>query len=141
MRRLLALGCCAAHLAFGLVAAGAHVHPAADHHEEMRGLHLDHVHWGETGHGHTTDHGPANTDEGTRLDARHIGHHGGAALYLSVAAGRSHDSIPRTLPALIVVDAAVEPPATVRMRPSELPCPLRGPPTTGTIPARAPPPA
>lgn len=141
MRRLLALGSCAAYVAFGFVAGGAHVHRAADHHEEMRGLHLDHAHLAEgSGHEAVDNHEPSAPDGGeARLDAAHIGHHEGDALYLTVTAQRSFDPGLRVLPAMVVVGATIDAPRLPSVRLDELPDQLRGPPRNGPTPPRAPP--
>ncbi|MBT8461177.1 MAG: hypothetical protein KJO44_01550 [Gemmatimonadetes bacterium] len=140
MRKLLALGCCVAYLAYGVVAGFAHVHEAADHHKEMRGLHLDHAHVGDsreepTGH---QDHSPPD-DSQPQLEARHVGHHEGDALYLTVTAQRSLDSGPRVLPVMIAVGATFDAPNRVSTGRSEVPNQLRGPPQQRPTPSRAPP--
>lgn len=141
MRRLLALGCCAAYLAFGFLAGAAHVHEAAGHHDEMRGLHLDHTHVGMgSGHEGAVRHeaGPPH-DGGAHLDAQHIEHHDGDALYLNATAQRSVDPGLRLLPAMVAVGAILDPPATVSVYRNELSDPLRGPPRTGPTAPRGPP--
>ena len=131
MRRLVALGCCFVYLTFGFMAGAAHVHEAADHHEEMRGLHLDHDHLGETS-GAPSDEGEAG------FDARHVGHHEGDVLYLTVTAQRSLDSGLQLVPAMIALGATIEPAVFVSTR-RDGPDRLRGPPKLGLTPSRAPP--
>jgi hypothetical protein len=141
MRRILALGCCAAYLVFGFVAGAAHVHESADHHEDMRGLHLDHAHLGES-----SDHGPAGHHEHgssenghVRVDVRHVGHHDGDALYLTATALRSLDSGLRVMPSIVSVGGTIDPPASSSIRSDELPGQRRGPPSNGPTRPRAPP--
>lgn len=141
MRRLVALSCCALYLAFSFGAGTAHVHRAADHHDEMRGLHLDHAHFG-----HGTDHGPDGHHEHThsepsehRVDGLHVAHHDGDALELNVTARRMSDSGLRVTPATVVTTVTVEAPSFVALRRGESSDPLRGPPSRGPFPARAPP--
>ena len=141
MRGILTLGCCAAYLVFGFVAGAAHVHESADHHEDMRGLHLDHTHSGEV-----ADHGPAGHDEpgppengDVRVDARHVEHHGEDALYLTLTALRAHDSGLRVAPATVSVGETIVPPASISVRSDELPNQRRGPPPDGPTRPRAPP--
>ena len=138
MRRLLVFGCCAAYLAFGFVAGAAHKHGAADHHAELRGLHLDHAHLGESsGHGPTHSHRRA--PGGARTGAQHLGHHDGDALYVNVIAHRSLESGPSVVPATVTVGAVIDPPALPPVRRDELPVQLSGPPRGSPIPPRAPP--
>lgn len=141
MRRVVAIVCCAAYLAFGFVAGTAHVHEAADHHESMRGLHLDHDHLGgASGHRHDHHHRHAPTDEGdVGLDAAHVAHHEGDALYLTVTAQRTLDSSPRVAPAMVASGATIESPTRVAMRRYERSEPMRGPPEFRRTPPRAPP--
>ena len=83
----------AASWAFGFVVGAAHVHEAGDHHAELRGLHLDHSHLGETaGHSHHAHHTHAHAGAGPSFDGRHMEHHEGDALYLTVPAQRSLES-------------------------------------------------
>lgn len=135
------MSCCAVYLAFGFVAGAAHVHEAADHHDEMRGLHLDHDHLGESsGLGSTCTRQPVYSDDGgAHLDARHIGHHEGDVLYLTVTAQRLLNSGLRVLPAIVAVGETIDRPALVSVRRNELPDQLRGPPSNGSTPPRAPP--
>jgi len=141
MRRLLALGCSAAYLVFGFVAGAAHVHESADHHEDMRGLHLDHAHLGEASdHEPAGHHEPGSPENGNaRVDARHVGHHDGDALYLTATALRALDSGLRVMPATVSVGGTVDPPALISVRSDELPDQLRGPPGDGPTRSRAPP--
>jgi len=132
MRRLLALGCCAVYLAFGFVAGAAHLHEAADHHQEMRGLHLDHSHLGEALH---VPHENGNAGDETR----HVGHHDGDAFYLTVTALRSFDSGLRMMPATVSVGATIDPPSLISIRRDERSDQLRGPPRRGPTSPRAPP--
>ena len=129
MKKFLALGCCAVYLAFGSVAGAAHVHEASDHHDEMRGLHIDHAHV-DVASGH--EHAPSD-------DADHIEHHEGDALYLTVTAQRSIDPGPRVLPAMSVVCATIDTAMPVSKRRTGEPDPPRGPPGKGPTPPRAPP--
>ena len=141
MRRILALGCCAAYLVFGFVAGAAHVHESADHHEDMRGLHLDHAHLGEASEhepaGHYEPGSPENGD--VCVDARHVGHHDGDALYLTATALRSLDLGLRVMPATVSVGGTIDPPALISLRSDELPDQLRRPPNYGPTRPRAPP--
>jgi hypothetical protein len=141
MRRLLALGCCAVYLVFGLVAGAAHVHESADHHEESGGLHLDHTHLGEdAGHEPAGHHEPVSPENGDpRVDARQVGQHDGDVIYLTATALRSLDSGLRVMPATVSVDAAIDPPGWISARSDELPDQLRGPPRYGPTRPRAPP--
>jgi hypothetical protein len=141
MRRLLALGCCAVYLVFGFVAGAAHVHESADHHEDMRGLHLDHAHLGEAAdHEPAGHHEPVSSENGdVRVDALHVRHHDGDALYLTATALRSLDSGLRVLPATVSVGATIDPPGLISVRSDELPDQLTGPPRNGPTRLRAPP--
>ena len=141
MRRLLALGCCAAYLAFGFTAGVAHVHDAADHHDEMRGLHLDHDHLGEVAdHGPTGHRHPASPGAGeAHLGTRHIDHHERDALYLNVTAQCLVDSGLRVAPAVLVVAATTDSAIAVSGLRSERQGPQRGPPGADPTPSRAPP--
>ena len=135
MRRILALGCCAAYLVFGFVAEAAHVHESADHHEDMRGLHLDHAHLGEA-----SDHEPVSPENGdVRVDARHVGHHDGDALYLTATTLRSLASGLRVMPATVSVGGTIDPPALISVRSDELPNQWRAPPGNSPARPRAPP--
>jgi hypothetical protein len=143
MRRVLAVGCCALYLSFGFVAGLAHVHESADHHDEPRGLHLDHGHLGESAdqrrhHEHTHDHAHGG-DRPARTTARHADHHDGDAVYLSAAAARVLDSSVRPMPASVYVGTVTDPPLPVskrndvvtarpRDRPTKTPPRLRAPP-------------
>lgn len=141
MRRILALGCCAAYLVFGFVAGAAHVHESADHHREMRGLHLDHAHLGQASDhepaGHHQHGSPENGD--VRGEARHVGHHDGDALYLTATALRSLNSSLRVMPATVPGGGTIDPPALISVRSDELPNQRRGPPRNGPARPRAPP--
>ena len=124
MRKILALGCCALYLAFGIVAGAAHWHESADHHAESRGLHLDHAHLGDTD------------------DHEHPGHpspHDGDVLYLSATALRSLDSSVRLMPATVSVGATIDPPAAMSERDEAAPGQQRDPPQENRIRPRAPP--
>ncbi len=136
MRRLLALGCCAAYLAFGFVAGAAHVHESADHHQEMRGLHLDHTHLGETVDHHEPE-SPENGD--ARFDAQYVGDHDGDALYLTATARCTLDPCLRVMPAIVPVGATFDLPSLIFVRGDELSDHLRGPPRNGPTRLRAPP--
>ncbi|NIM02257.1 MAG: hypothetical protein GTN89_16140 [Acidobacteria bacterium] len=138
MRRLGAIACCLACLAFGLVAGAPHVHEAGDHHDEMRGLHLDHTHPGEAPHGHHHgfhDHGHGESQTGVR----HVEHNHGDAVYLTVVASRTVGSGPRDLPVTVSVVATVEDPVSRSARLCEQQECLRGPPQKRPTPSRAPP--
>lgn len=141
MRKILVLGCCAVYLTFGFVAGAAHVHESADHHEEMRGLHLDHAHLDDSAdhrrEGHVGHGWPEGGDR--RIDARHVGHHDGDALYLTAKALRSLDSGLRVMPVTVSVGATIDPPTGSSDRTDELPNQLRGPPRKGPTRLRAPP--
>ena len=143
MRRFLALGSGAVYLALGFVAGAAHVHEAGDHHDEMRGLHIDHAHVGAAtgrGHAHPHPHGSAPAhDAGTPVDADHVEHHEGDALCLTVTAQRSIDLGAGLSPAWIAVGRTIDDvvPVSVRLtREADRP---RGPPGKGPTPPRAPP--
>jgi hypothetical protein len=142
MRRLLALIFGSAYLAYSVMAGAAHVHDAADHHDQMQGLHLDHAHvddaWTDpTGHHH---HHPAPPDEGQpRFETGHVDHHEGDVLYLTMTAQRSLGSGLRILPAMTAVAVAVEPPSRVCTSRIEVSEHLRGPPRKRLTPSRAPP--
>jgi hypothetical protein len=129
MRRILALGCCALYLAFGFVAGAAHLHGSTDHHEETRGLHLDHVHLGDSddrGHDHQ----------------RRLGHestHDEDVLYLSATALRSIDSSLRLMPATVSVAATIEPPGAMSDRDEAILRQPRDPPRKNRPRPRAPP--
>ena len=77
MRRTIALGCSALYLVFGFMAGLAHVHESADHHQNSRGLHLDHGHLNDSGDHdfhHDQHHGHSHEATGSheeRIDARH----------------------------------------------------------------------
>lgn len=141
MRRPVALSCCVLYLAFSLIAGTAHVHRAADRHDELRGLHLDHAHLG-----HAVDHGPdghdhpANPESSeTRIEGLHVEHHDGDALELKITADRVFAPGFRVMPATVVTIATVDAPSFVWLRGAESSEPLRGPPRRGLVPARAPP--
>ena len=139
MRRFLALGCCAVYLAFGFVAGAAHVHESADHHEETRGLHLDHVHLGGS-HKQESHLGHGSSEDGdARIDARQVGHHDGDALYLTATALRSFDSSLRLMPATVSVGATVDPHSASSDRDETMPDQMRGPPRKGPTRPRPPP--
>lgn len=141
MRRLVALSCCALYLAFSFVAGTAHVHRSADHHDEMRGLHLDHAH-----NGPRTDHGPASHHDhprrepsASRVAGLHVAHHDGDAFQLTVTAHRLSAPGLRVMPATVVTPATVAAPSFVSLRRGESSHPLRAPPGRVSVPARAPP--
>jgi ABC-type Zn2+ transport system substrate-binding protein/surface adhesin len=99
MRKLLVLGCCALYLSFGSMAGVAHVHESADHHDGARGIHLDHGHLSDSSdHDHDDHH-------------RHTDHHDDDAVYLEATAARPLDSSVRLMPAVVSVDAWVDPPS------------------------------
>ena len=141
MRRILALGCCAAYLVFGFVAGAAHVHESADHHEEMRGLHLDHAHLGEEpDHEPAGHHEPGSPENGeVSVGAGHVGHHDGDVFHLTATVLRSFDSGLRVMPAAVSVGATIDSPALISVRSDEPPHQLRGPPRNGPTRPRAPP--
>lgn len=140
MRRLLALGCGLAYLAYGVVAGAAHVHEAADHHDELRGLHLDHAHVGDEWNDPTGDHDHGPLEDGQlQLGDRHVDHHEGDALYFTMTAQRSLGSGPRVMPAIIVVEATFDPPILVSTSRIEVSDQLRVPPQARPTPSRAPP--
>jgi hypothetical protein len=150
MRRLIATTCCLLTLAFGFVADAAHVHPSSDHHHESRGLHLDHTHPGGAadgdryhghahGHAHEHAHEQNPTSGGAGLDARHVDHHDGDAVYVSANVVRPPESPARPLPAVVSMVPFVERPTLAlttldvgggvpRAPPREAPPRLRGPP-------------
>jgi hypothetical protein len=137
MRGILALGSCALCLAFGFVAGVAHVHESADHHENSRGLHLDHTHLD-----HPSDHDHVHGSHGKDqdgLDVRHPDHHEGDAVYLNGTATRSFEPGPRPVNAIVSVGAVAESPSMTSDRhtavtaqprdpPHKIPPRLRGPP-------------
>lgn len=141
MRRLLALSCCALYLAFGSIAGVAHVHRAADHHDEMRGLHVDHAHLGHaTRHVSDEHHQRARSKPSeSRVEGLHVAHHDDDALQLRVTARRLSDPGLRVIPATVVATATVDAPSFVSLRRGESSDPLRGPPRECPVPARAPP--
>jgi hypothetical protein len=125
MRGIFVLGCCALYVAFGFVAGAAHLHESADHHAELRGLHLDHVHLGA---GHEQE--------------RHLEHeppHDGDVLYLSATALRSLDANVRLMPATIAFGATIDPPSTMSDRDDALAGRPRDPPPRIRTRPRAPP--
>jgi len=115
-RGILALGCCALYLAFGFTAGVAHVHRAADHHDQSRSVHLDHAHVtaGPGEHRH-------EVPRDGMIDVRHVGHHEGDAVYLDAAALHVPMDA-RVLPAVVSAPPAVDRPvvaAEIRLaRPS-----------------------
>jgi len=127
MRRVLVLGCCALYLAFGFVAGAAHLHEAADHHAELRGLHLDHTHLG----------GAAGHEQERQLE--HESPHDGDVLYLSATAVRSLDANVRLMPAMVAVGTTIDPPSTMSDRHEALPSQPRDPPPRIRTRPRAPP--
>jgi hypothetical protein len=119
------------------MAGAAHLHESADHHEESRGLHLDHTHLSDSadhGHGHDSPH-----DGHARLDGRHVGHHGGDVLYLSATTLRLLDSSLRSLPAAVSVGATIDPPSAIEDRVAAMPGRPRDPPPQDRTRPRAPP--
>lgn len=141
MQRLLAIGCCALYVGFGFVADLAHVHEAADHHAEMRGLHFDHAHLGAASdHDSAGHHAPPSSERrGAPTDARHVGHHDADVLYLAVAANRALDAGLHAMPALVSSHGTTDPPAAGSARNDEPADRLRGPPRKGRTRPRAPP--
>ncbi len=136
MRRLLAIGCCAAYLLFGLVAGAAHVHGSDDHHREMGGLHLDHTHVGDA----ADHHAPMPFEDGDgSAAARYAVEHDGDALYLNATARCTLDPGLRVMPASVSRGATFDPPALILVRNDELSNHLRGPPRNGPTRLRAPP--
>jgi hypothetical protein len=145
MRKILAVGCGALHLAFGFLAGHAHVHRSADPHGESRGLHLDHGHVsdGHDGdrrhdHHHEGGSGGAAHDEG-RFQGRHADHHGGDAVYLSETPVRSVDWSGRTMPAIASVGALIDPPSSASDRNDTAMGKPRDPPRGAPSRLRAPP--
>jgi len=141
MRKILALGCCVFSLAFGFVAGAAHVHESADHHEEPRGLHLDHVHLGDSAgreqerqSRHESPH-----DGDARLDPWHVDHHDGDVLYLSATAIRSIDSSLRLMPTTVSMGATIDPSSAMSDRDDAMPGQPRDPPRKSRTRPRAPP--
>ena len=140
MRTLIALSCCVLTVAFGFVAGAAHVHRAADHHDDMRGLHLDHAHIGHgTDHGHERHARHSHTSPGESVGTIHLEHHDRDVLHFDVTARRLSDPGLRVMPATVAAAAKVDPPSSVSIRRAVPPEPLRGPPGEGEVPARAPP--
>jgi len=136
------MGCCALYLGFGFVAGMDHVHESAGHHEESRGLHLDHGHLSSSGdHDHQHhDRTHGGTDErAPGFDARHASHHDDDAVYLNATATRSVDPGARLAPAIVSAGTVVDPPSSrfgrdeamsgsPRDPPRKIPPRLRGPP-------------
>ena len=133
MRRIFAVGLCAWTLTLSSVASLAHVHETAGHHEEVRGLHVDHAHLDH-------DHGesPTRRDTGPQADNRRIDHDADDAVYLAGSAARLLSDI-RVLPAMQSVGPALDRPKQSswcertrlrqpRDRPEKIPPRLRGPP-------------
>jgi len=112
MRRILITGLCALYWAFGSVAGVAHVHGAAGHREEARGLHLDHAHLAHHGDHERDDSLTGRDDADARADSLHIAHHSGDAVYLSQSAMRLFPIV-RVLPAIVPVGPAIECPLLV----------------------------
>jgi len=141
MRRFLALSCCAAYLAFGLVAGVAHQHQSADHHAQSRGLHVDHAHMGhsaEHGRQHRHQH-PSPHDGGARSEVGHVEHHEGDALYVNAPVMRSLDSTVLLVPATAASTAVVDPPDIMRIHRQAPPRQPKDPPRKRPTRRRAPP--
>lgn len=102
VRRILTLGLCAAYLAFGSVAGVAHIHGAAGHHQESRGVHLDHAHLDDHGHGHARNH-----DDGTRDPGRHVDHHEGDAVDVPASAIVRLPNV-RVFPAIAAAETTID---------------------------------
>ena len=118
MRRILTLGLCALYLAFGSVAGLAHVHGPSGHHEESRGLHVDHAHLK-----HADDHAHEHTgdgDGGALLAHGHVDHHDGDAAEVSASAVRWHPNV-RSLPAIVSVGSVIDRPSLTRKTAGEGP--------------------
>ncbi len=140
MRRILAVGCCALILTFGFVAGTAHMHESADHHEDSRGVHLDHIHVDDLDdHGH----GYASSDEGdeeqVRFGVRHDAHHEGDVVYLDAAAVRPLGSRLRLIPATVSAGVSIDPHLVVTQRDEAIPDQPGDPPLTSRLRPRAPP--
>ncbi len=133
MRRISAVVCCAAYLVFGPLAGHAHVHGAASHHAEARGLHLDHAHLSGI-----DSHNRSGFRSTADVEARHVGHHDGDAVDLSAWAVRVLANA-RVLPAIFAGAATTEQPSDVSATLPEGPRPPRGPPTKIPPRLRAPP--
>jgi len=139
------VGCCALYLAFGFVAGMAHVHESADHHEEPRGLHLDHGHLGESkGHDHHHEHPHDRThgvagDHAARIAGRHADHHEGDAVYLNATAARSFDSSVHPTPEIVHVGAVIDPSSPASPRDDAVTTQPRDPPRKNPPRLRAPP--
>ncbi|MDH3593168.1 MAG: hypothetical protein OER88_14880 [Planctomycetota bacterium] len=134
MRRVVALACGAAYLAFGLVAGAAHVHEGDDFRDEVHGLHLDHTHLGG-GLDHDGEHHGEGRAEPCQVDH----HHDGGALYLKFSARRAFDPGLHPGSAIVVVGTSVEAPSLVSWNRNEPPRAVRPPPKSGPTPPRAPP--
>ena len=141
MRKILTLGCCALCLTFGFVAEALHVHESADHHEESRGLHVDHMHLGDSSE-HSLEHQQGNESprhDDSRLGVVNDGHHDGDALYVSGPAIRSFASSLRLMPATVSVGFATEPPSAMSDSDQAMPGQPRDPPRKSRLRPRAPP--
>jgi hypothetical protein len=141
MRRTLALGCGALYLVFGFMAGLAHVHESADHHQEYRGLHVDHGHLNDSGdhdhhHGHSRE---AASGHEEQIHARHADHHDGDAIHLNTTASLTLDSNARVMPAIVSASTVIDPPSSSseldetfsrqpRYPPRKIPPRLRAPP-------------
>jgi hypothetical protein len=133
MRRIFVTGLCALYLAFGSVAGLAHVHEAAGHHEESRGVHLDHAHVDHHVDHHHADSRTGRDDAGVQTDSQHVDHHIGDAVYLSQSAIRSLPNV-RVLPTIVSDGPAIESPSLVSEFEGDRPGRPRDPP--GKIPPR-----
>jgi len=139
------LGCCALYLLFGSVAGLAHVHESADHHQESRGLHLDHGHLDDPDghdrhHGHHHYHATESAREpATRTAGGRVEHHDNDALYLNAAANRS--VLPKIfqMPAVVSAREVVDPPPQVFDRGDSTTGQPRDPPRKTLPRLRAPP--
>ena len=131
MRRILAVGCCALILTFGFVAGTAHMHESADHHEDSRGVHLDHI--------HGYDSSDEGDEEQVRFGVRHDAHHEGDVVYLDAAAVRPLGSRLRLIPATVSAGVAIDPHLVVTQRDEAMPDQPGDPPLTSRLRPRAPP--
>ena len=133
MRKAVAIACCALYATFGSMGGLAHVHDSADHHEESRGLHLDHAHFGNSGaHGHS-DHQHSAT-----FDFRHVEHHEGDAVSLTTDAANPGQNT-RVAPAIAAARRAIEEPSRSSTTVAQRPNSPRGPPNGNPPRLRGPP--
>ena len=133
MRRIFVGGVCALYLAFGSVAGLAHVHGTAGHHDESRGLHLDHAHVEHHGDRHHDGSRKDRDDAGAQIDSRHVEHHASDTVYLGQTAVRSLPNL-RVLPAVVSVGPTIDSPVLASETESVRPGRPRDPP--GKIPPR-----